>query len=300
MILVAGATGFLGRSICGRLGSRGQQVRALVRTTSDPAAVGQLAAGGAELALGDLKDPESLRRACDGVDAVVSTATATRSRGEGDGIEASDRQGQLDLVEAAREAGVGRFLLVSYTGLIDSDDPLTRAKREVEAAVRESGMSYTILRPGIFMESWLSPPLGFDYPNLKATVYGAGRRPISWISLEDVAEYAVRALQDPAAENATLELGGPEALSPLEVVRIFEEVGGVRFEVQLVPEEALRAQAAAAPDSLGKAFAALMLAYAAGADVPVNGQLGSSFPLRTVRDYARQVLSTRVPAPAAP
>jgi uncharacterized protein YbjT (DUF2867 family) len=103
----------------------------------------------------------------------------------------------------------------------------------------------------------------------------------------------VACLDHPAARNATLELGGPEALSPLEVVRIFEGVGGRPFEVQHVPEEALRAQLAEAADSLQQSFAGLMLCYAAGDPIDIRATL-QAFPLQltSVRDYARRVLST--------
>lgn len=292
MILVAGSTGFLGREICRRLTERGHAVRGLVRPTSDPAAVAQLRAWGVETVEGDLKDRASLDAACRGADAVVSTATATRTRQAGDSIETADQEGQLNLVASARAAGVPRFVYVSYSGQIATPDPLTKAKRIVEDHVRESGMTYTILRPSLFMESWLGPALGFDYPNARATVYGSGEQKISWISLGDVAEFAVRALESPAAANATLELGGPEALSPREVVRIFEEAGGRPFELQLVSEESLRAQEAAATDSLQKSFASLMLNYAKGDAIPMEDTLRVlPVPLRSVRDYARQVLA---------
>jgi uncharacterized protein YbjT (DUF2867 family) len=293
MILVAGATGFLGREICRRLAEQGEPIRCLVRASSDPEVVGQLRAMGAEIVLGDLKEHRSLDAACAGVGAVVSTATVTRSRQQGDSIEASDQQGQLNLVEAARTAGVSRFVYISYSGQIDSDDPLTRAKRAVEHAVRQSGMSYTILRPSYFMEAWLGPNLGFDYENAKATIYGSGTKAVSWISLGDVAEFAVRSLVDAAAGNATLELGGPEALSPREVVQIFEEESGRTFEVQLVSEEMLRAQQAQATDSLQQTFAALMLNYAAGDPIPMEETL-RTFPvrLRSVREYARAAVGS--------
>lgn len=298
MILVSGSTGFLGREICRRLAARGHAVRGLVRSTSDPDAVAQLRASGVETVEGDLKDPSSLDRACRGVEAVVSTATATRTRQEGDSLETADRDGQLALVDAAREAGVQRFVFVSLSGGIGSGDPLTRAKRAVEERVRESGMTYTILRPTCFMEVWLGPALGFDYPNARATLYGGGDAGVSWISLGDVAEFAALALENPAASDAILELGGPEALSQREVVRVFEEAGGRSFELQVVPEEALRAQLAAAADPLQEAFAALMLSVAAGDPVPMEETL-RSYPvrLRSVREYARDALA--VPAPPA-
>ena len=287
MILVAGATGFLGSEICRRLVTAGRPVRGLVRPTSDPAAVARLRELGIETVEGDLRDRASLDAACRGATAVVSTATTTRSRQPGDSIEATDQQGQLNLVDAARAAGGRRFVFVSYSGQIDTDDPLTTAKRTVEGRLRESGMTYTILRPTFFMEVWLSPALGFDFPNARATVYGSGQSKISWIALGDVAEFAVRSLDDPAAENATIEMGGPEALSPIEVVRVFEEVTGRPFEVQHVPEDALRTQQQSATDSLEQTFAALMLTYARGDEIPMEETL-RRYPvrLRSVREYA--------------
>ena len=291
MILVVGATGFLGGEICRRLSSQGKQVRGLVRATSDPAAVEALKAHGVEIVAGDLKDPSSLEPACDGVQLVISTATTTRTRQEGDSIESADAAGQLNLVEAAKKKGVQRFIYVSYTGNIKTDDPLTRAKRSVEKAVRESGMAYTILRPSCFMEVWLGPAIGFDFPNAKATIYGEGKNKLSFISLGDVASFAVASVDNPAAGNAVLELGGPEAVSPLEAVQIFEEIGGRKFELQHVPVEAIRAQAETATDSLEKSFACLMLHYANGDPIPMDNVL-KNFPvqLTSVRQYASYAL----------
>ncbi len=291
MLLVAGATGFLGREICRRLTAEDRAVRALRRPSSDPDALALLQQWDVELVEGDVKNRASLDAACRGVDTVISTATATRRQEPGDSIEGTDFQGQANLIEAARAAGVGRFVYVSLSGGIGGDDPLTQAKRSVERRLRESGLACTILRPTYFMESWLSPALGFDYRNAVATIYGSGENGISWISLGDVAELAVRCLHRPPGDD-TLELGGPEALSPLEVVRIFEEESGRPFEVRHVPEEAIRAKLAAATDSLEQAFAALMLAYAGGDEISMERTLGD-YPveLRTVRDYARQVLA---------
>ena len=96
MLLVAGATGSLGTRITRRLLDQGRPVRILVRAGSDHAA---LAAAGADVAVGNLKDPESLERACGGVHTVITTASASR-RGD-DSIENVDRQGNLNLVDAA-------------------------------------------------------------------------------------------------------------------------------------------------------------------------------------------------------
>ena len=258
MILVAGATGFLGREICRRLTAEGRKVRGLVRASSEAEVTAHLTAMGVELVQGDLRHRASLDIACRGADAVISTATTTRSRQPGDSIEATDQEGQNNLVAAAKAEGVRRFVFVSYSKHMDDDGPLTRAKRSVEQSIRESGMRYTILRPTYFVEMWLSPSLGFDYSNAKATIFGSGNNKVSWVSLADVAQVAVRALDDDGPDTA-VELGGPEALTPVEVVKIFEETSGKPFSLEHVPEDALRAQRAAATDSLQQAFATLML-----------------------------------------
>ena len=293
MILVIGATGFLGGEICRLLAGDGRTVRALVRTTSAPEKVGALRQRGIDIAVGDLKDAASLDAACDGVETVISTASSTFSRADGDSIETVDRAGQLGLVERARRRGVRRFIYVSFSGNLDLDSPLRNAKREVEQAIRSSGMQYTILRPSYFMEAWLSPALGFDPAGGRARVYGSGNNRLSYISLADVARFAVAAVASPSARNRVIELGGPEAISQLEAVQIFGEAFERPIEVERVPEEAIRAQYDAEADAMGKTFAALMLGCALGDEIDMRETLGD-FPIRltSVRDHARQVAST--------
>lgn len=291
--LVVGATGFLGSEICRQLVTQGKSVRALVRPTTDESKINSLKSQHVTLAYGDLKTRKSLEAACQGVTAVITTATTTASRQPDDSIEATDRDGHLNLVETAKVAGVRRFIYTSYSGNMDRGRepcPLTVAKRTVEQAVLASGMTYTILRPSYFMEVWLSPALGFDPANAKVTIYGTGHNPISWISLSNVAEFAVQSLDNPAAHNAVIELGGPEALSPLEVVRTFEEISGTQIAVTHVPVEALEAQYSAATDSMQKSFAGLMLSYAAGDPIDMR-QILKAFPvaLTPVQEYARRL-----------
>jgi uncharacterized protein YbjT (DUF2867 family) len=288
MTLVVGATGLLGGEVCSVLASEGRPVRALVRRTSDPDKVERLRDIGAEIVRGDLKDPRSLEAACGGVDSVISTASSTLSRQEGDSIESVDRLGQLALIDAARSAGVRQFVLISFPS-VPIDFPLQAAKRDAEDRLRRSGMAYTILQPTFFSEVWLSPALGFDAANATAQIYGDGENKISWISFHDVAKFAVAALDNPRAANAEIKLGGPEALAPIEVVRLSEELTGRKFTVQHVPEEALRAQYGAATDSLQRSFAALMLYYAQGAVIDMTAAR-QSLPVQTlksVRDLLR-------------
>lgn len=292
MILVVGATGLLGSDTCRRLVRAGKPVRALVRETSSPDKVASLRGLGAEIAVGDLKDRRSLDAACKGVDAVVSTASSTISRQSGDSIESVDRQGQLDLVEAAEASGVGRFVLVSFPE-IPIDFPLQTAKRAVEARLGRSRMKYTILQPTCFAEIWLGPALGFDVASGSAQVFGTGRNRMSWISFQDVAKFTVAALESPLAANAAIRLGGPEALSALDVVRLAEHLAGRKFAVQHVPEEALRAQHRDATDAFQKTFAALMLYTAGGDAIEMSATLRDLpvGPLRTVREHLEASLT---------
>ena len=284
--LVVGATGLLGSEVCGRLRDAGASVRALTRPTADANKRAALVALGVETVTGDLKDAASLARACDGIEAVISTASATLSRQEGDSIETVDRQGQLALIDAARNAGVDHFVFVSFRENPKIQFPLTIAKRAVERALQQSGMAYTILQPSYFMEVWLSPALGFDPGAGTVRVYGDGTRPISWISYRDVAHAAAAAVGATSARNTVVELGGPQALSPLEVVQLFEAAGKRDIHIECVPEAALESQMSAAADSLQKSFAGLMLQYAAGDAIDnTTSRKLFPFPMTSVRDF---------------
>jgi NADH dehydrogenase len=291
--LVVGATGFLGTEICRRLAAEGKSVKALVRSTSDQTKVDKLKGYDVSLVQGDLRDHASLDAACQGVATVISTVSSMpfSYQPEENDIQTVDLEGVMNLVDAAQAAGVERFMYISFSGHIDLDFPLRNAKRAVEKRLQDGSLTYTILRPGYFMEVWLSPAVGFDVANAKAQVYGTGRNPISWISYHDVAQFAVESLDNPAARNAILELGGPEALSPLQVVKIFEEAGGRSFEVEHVPLETLEVQQKSATDPMQQSFSGLMQCYAQGDPIDMQDTL-KAFPvqLTSVKAYAKGML----------
>ena len=295
MNLVIGATGMVGSEICHLLTADKQPVRGLVRATSDPAKVDTLKSSGVEIIQGDLRDYASLQAACEGVTTVISTASSmpfSYTPGEND-ISSVDRDGLKNLIRAAKAAGTKLFIYTSFSSQIDLDFPLRNAKRSVEEYLKESGLNYTILRPSYFAEVWLSPAVGFDATNGKAQIFGSGKNPISWISYLDVAKFAVLSLTTKEAQNSVLELGGPESLSPLQVVQVFEEVSGKTFEVQHVPEEALEVQQKAASDPMQQSFTGLMRCYAQGDFIDMQETL-KVYPIKlaTIRDYARQTLVT--------
>ncbi len=295
MILVVGATGLVGSEVCQRLMRRGEPVRALVRATSSKEKVEVLRSSGVELCLGDLKDPRSIAAACRGVDAVISTASSTLARQPGDSIQSVDETGQLNLVNAAKDANVGRFLFVSFRRTPGISFPLGDAKAQVETAI--TSLNFTVIQASWFMEVWLSPALGFDHANAAARIYGPGTSPISWVSFRDVAEICAVALRHPAASGKTIEFGGPEALSPLQVVARFEKIGGRPFRREHVSESVLLSQFEGATDSLQKSFAALMLGYLHGDAInmaPVVDTFGIT--LTNIDEYARSVLESAAPA----
>jgi len=221
---------------------------------------------------------------------VISTASSTLSRQQGDSIESVDAAGQMNLVDAAKAAKIGRFLFLSFRRMTGLPFPLDDAKGRVEEAVQS--MNFTIIQASFFMEVWLSPALGFDFANATARIYGAGANPISWVSSRDVAEMCALALRHRATERRVIEFGGPEALSPLEVVARFQKISGKPFRVEHVSEPALLSQIQGATDSLQKSFAAIMLGYARGDAMDMASVVATfGIKLATVDDYARSALT---------
>jgi NADH dehydrogenase len=231
MILVAGATGSLGGRITRALVARGAPVRALARPGSDTAA---LRNAGADIANGDVKDPASLARACDGADALITTVSM--SRRNDDTVEHVDLRGNRNLVEAAEAAGVRHFIFVSTVGATeDSPVPVFRAKAATENRLRASTMTHTILAPNAFMDVWF--PMFIEMPAFSMqpiTLVGESRRRHAFVAEQDVAAFAVAALDNPAARNATIVIGGPQAVTFRDVVRAYEDAAGREFPVRSV------------------------------------------------------------------
>jgi uncharacterized protein YbjT (DUF2867 family) len=291
-ILMVGGTGLVGRRIAVALQRQNKSVRALVRGGSAHPKAGDLKSEGVQIADGDLTRPDSLAAACDGVDAVVCTAT-TMPTGADDGLRRVDRDGVLALIDAAERAGARKFVYTSYSGNLRRQSALETAKRDCEARLLQSGMEAVILRPSYFMEIWLGPHLGFDPMNGRVRIIGAGEATISYISASNVAEFAVAALLRETGKQATLEMGGPEPLSQLDVVRIFERTLGVTCQLDFVPVEALQQQQLS-PDPLQRTFGALMLGCADGDVIPGAAALAKEYGvrLRSVEEYAESLRST--------
>jgi uncharacterized protein YbjT (DUF2867 family) len=231
MILIVGATGYLGGMITRGLLAQGRLVRMLVRPGSD---YRPLVEPGAAPALGDLRQRDTLDVACRNVDTVITTAIA-RMHEEG-AAQAINLDGYLNLIDAAKAAGVKHLIFTSALGCDpDSPAPFVAAKGKVEQHLRASGISYTILAPDIFMDVWIMAVIG--RPALQGApvwLVGEGRDRHSFVAAADVAAFAVNALGNPAAMNQTIPIGGPAALSWLDAVGAFEKTLGRPIQVNHV------------------------------------------------------------------
>jgi len=232
MILVVGATGQLGGLIARKLLDNGQQVRILVRPGS---AYEQLVSAGAQPSTGDLKDAQSLVAACDGVDAVVTTANSV-SRGGEDTVASVDDAGNAKLIEAAAAAGVRHFVFTSALGA-DPEHPIPflRAKGQIEQRLPTSGMGWTVLQPNLFMDTWIPAVVGGPaLAGQPVMLIGDGRRQHSMVAARDVASYAVAAIERPEAHGQTLYLGGPQPVSLRDVIAAFEQELGHEVQVRTI------------------------------------------------------------------
>jgi uncharacterized protein YbjT (DUF2867 family) len=152
-----------------------------------------------------------------------------------------DRDGNHNLILAAREASVEHFVLVSVKDASpDHQLGLMRMKYAAEQDLRASSLPWTIIRPASYMETWcevLGRPL---LEKGKTQVFGRGRNPINWVSAADVAEFVVKATQDLAMQGAVIEVGGPENLTMRAFVDVFRNETGSGRTVGHVPPIALR------------------------------------------------------------
>jgi NADH dehydrogenase len=230
MILIVGATGQLGGRVVTSLRALGLPTRALVRPQTDGSRLQQ---AGAEIVEGDLRDPASLARACEGVDAVLSTANSARRSGA-DTVQSVDLDGTAALIDAAATAGVRRFIYVSVLGArADHPVPFFSAKGRNEVRLRESGLEWVVLAPNLFMESWPMRVVGIPArAGLPVPVVGTGRRLHTFVAERDVAAFATAALAEAVGRNERVPIGGPEALSWRDVVAVYERELGRPVEIR--------------------------------------------------------------------
>jgi uncharacterized protein YbjT (DUF2867 family) len=243
-VLVTGPSGFIGQYVVHALRAREIPVRALVRDRSRGS---RLAAWGAELVEGDVTDPDSLRAALAGADVVIHLASIIK--GSPDDFERVMAQGTRNLVAAAEEAGVRRFVLTSALGVNEhSKDqvPYFAAKWEMERAVQASSVEHVIFRPSfVFGSDGGALPTFVRLARFAPVtpIVGPGTQRLQPIWVEDLAEYHAGAVDLPEAAGRSFEIGGPDAVTWNEFWDRLKRVLGVRRPSLHVPFALMHVQA---------------------------------------------------------
>lgn len=223
MILITGATGFVGRHLVARLVANGERPRCLVRGKQRAARI--LPADRVELVEGDTTRPETLPAAVQGVDTIVHAAfiTADHKQSAGNHYNETNVQGTANLVQAAKNAGVKRIIEISGLGTKpDRPGSYMQGRYLAEKMVKESGLSWTIIQPSVLF--------GKDAPFIKGLadlirstpvvpLIGGGNVLFQPIYVEDVVTVVVKVLEDPQdTADKTYTIGGPEYYSFTQVI----------------------------------------------------------------------------------
>jgi uncharacterized protein YbjT (DUF2867 family) len=244
LILVTGGTGFVGGHVVHELRGRDLPVRCLVR---DPRRGAKLAAWGCELVEGDVTDAESLRRAVAGTEVVVHLVAIRQGKRER--FRRIMVEGTRDLLAAARNTGVRRFVHMSALGTSEETKdvvPYYGAKWETEQQVQGSTLPYVIFRP-----SFVFGPDGGILPTFvklaKLTpvtpIIGSGRQRIQPIWADDVAKYFAAAVERDDVTGRSFELGGPDVVSWNEFWERLKRVRSIRRPSLHIPVGLMRINA---------------------------------------------------------
>lgn len=238
-VLVTGGAGFIGRQLVPALRARGKPVRVLAREAET--------VEGAEVVVGDVTRPETLPAALAGVDAVIHLVAILQGKPEDfDRVIAG---GTRNVVEAAREAGVRRFVYQSALGLNEESRetiPYFRGKWAAEQAVTGSGLEYVIVRPSFVFsgEGGAFPMFARLAKRAPLTpIVGSGTQRIQPVWIDDMVEVLARAVDEPDAANRTFDLAGPDALDWNEFWARLKQALGVRRPSVHVPMGLMRLQA---------------------------------------------------------
>jgi uncharacterized protein YbjT (DUF2867 family) len=219
-VLLVGATGDLGGRTLRALRARGKLVRAMVRPGSD---VSGLPQDGVDVVRGDMLDPPSLERAMSGVDAVISSAIGYSRRKKGDSLR-TDFEGNHNLVDAAKKAGVPRFVFLSILACDQAPDvPHFWAKKVTEDYLQQQGVPFVALRPGAFLGAPRGPYRDWMLSALrKGQVMGMtqGGVQITYIAPDEVARVLAMAVDEPRALGQRIDLGSDRPLSGPELAEL--------------------------------------------------------------------------------
>lgn len=269
-ILIVGATGQLGYTITKKLAAKkgGFKLFASHRKTSQTAPLKKLE--GVGLREIELSQPETIKQGLKDIDIVICTANTAVPTQKSDNFKNIDEKGVIELIDEAKKQNIQQFIFVSALPFTKWDDkvPLTKAKRAVEKHLMNSGLNYTILQPTAFMEVYF-PYMGTEltmnhsevntiqrpfkfandfYNGIRRSmeekntinIIGKGDAKCSYISLENVADFCVNAVDNTKAYRKVITIGGPDVLSAIEVKGLFEKVYQKPLKVKSTPPFVMR------------------------------------------------------------
>lgn len=237
MILITGATGYVGSAMLPHILATSEPVRALVRSEKS---VSRVRTAGAESVIGSVTDRASLDKAMQGVDTVIHLVAVNKNKGQ-QTMTAINHQGTINVVDAAKKAGVRRFIHMSGCGLrSDMSQEFARTKGQGSDYVKASGLDYTIIGPSViygegdeFVNNLADLFKLWIYP--VAPVVGNGKTRFAPIWKEDVARVFVKCLQDPQTIGQYYEIGGPENIEYKQMMQIIKDKLGSRKPMLNVP-----------------------------------------------------------------
>lgn len=230
-VLVVGGTGQLGSQVVTELLARGKQVRALARPTSTTT---RLVEQGVQVARGDMLDLDSLIRAMDGVDAVVSTAAGYTRHTKGDTSE-TDVAGNANLARAAAVASVRRFVLTSILTCDQTPQvPHFWHKKLAEDRLEQAGVPFVALRPGAFLDQ-VTQMGGDQFAKLRLSSIGSPAVPSTFVLTTDLAGYLAAAVDAPVSAGERIDIGWDRPVSIDDIAAIATDLLGHPVRVRAIP-----------------------------------------------------------------
>lgn len=235
LVMVAGGTGRLGAHVVTALAARGVDVRVMTR---DPQRATRLAGKRVQVVSGDVRDPRSTLDAVAGVDVVVSAVHGFAGPG-GVSPASVDRDGNANLICAARAAGADVVLVSGVGAAPDSPLELFRMKHAAETALAASAVLGTVVRPTAFLELWIDLLRRNGGRSNRSLVFGRGQNPINFVSVRDVSALVERVVTDRATRGRTFEVGGPDNLTLNQLALMVAANRGALTEPRHIPPTAL-------------------------------------------------------------
>lgn len=274
MILVTGATGTIGRKLVRQLQLSSSPFRALVRSEDKGKALG------CDYAVGDFDQPSTLAAALEGVDALFLNGPAG---------EALVRQ-QTAAIEQARAAGVKRIIKVSSRGAdVNASNVIGRVHGQVERVLAESGVSWSVLRPGTFMQNLLRTAGTVRNTSKIFGAYKDGR--IAFVDCEDIAACGLALLHDKGHDHngQTYTLSGPEAVSYYQIAdKLAQQLGKPVSYVDLPAEQMVASlKSNGMPAGFAEMMVALMVQFSTGAGANVTPAISQLLgrPARSIDQF---------------